>query len=434
MKRLTPFEKQAAIALEIIQRIEKSVQEGYPADNTLQSIFRAHKEYGSRDRKFFSSLTFAFFRWYGWLKELSLSQKLIAAWLLDELPPHPAIEVLKEESKFDMPVIGLQNSNVSLKEKSSFLQSISLQSQATAPEQLLPEWCGDELFYPQDANKEEHFLRLINSLQKRLPAWFRIRAYASFDDIIEKIEELNLKYKTHPFLKTAMYLENQKEPPCLASVPQELLRENAVVIQDVASQGVGMLCQPSSHQIWWDVCAGAGGKSLFLADSMNYEGKIIATDIRSGALNEFRKRMLPEDQNIIKLYQHDSKKGPPENILFDGVLIDAPCSGLGTWHRAPDARWRTNQNSIQQFSDNQYELLIKVAPYVKEGGKLIYSTCTLTAKENNQVIEKFLETRNDFHLQTQQHPLTGKVVEGPLYLWQWEGPCNGMFIAVMTRQ
>ncbi len=433
MKHLSPVEKQASIVLELIPSLEDNVAKGIPLDRALRNIFRAHREYGSRDRSFFSALSFAYFRWLGWIIELPIKERIIASWLLDDLSEHPAIKLLMQQSKcFTFELEHCTEKNT-LFEKAIWLKKAFPSLSERMPSQLLPEWCIKELFIPEDISQQEHILNCIKSFQKRVPTWFRSRAIMDVNSIIQQIKQFDYSLKQHPQLTQAMYLENPKKPDTYCTIPQELLKDNAIVIQDVASQCVGMLCEPNPKELWWDACAGAGGKSLLLADLMKNECKIVATDIRAEILEEFKKRMLPSDNDTIKIYQHDAMQGPPKNMMFDGVLVDAPCSGSGTWHRAPDARWRTGEAAINQFTEMQQGLLMKVANYVKSGGKLVYSTCTIFTKENNLIIERFLQKRKDFSLHTIRHPLTGKMTEGTLYIWPWDGPCNGMFVAVMKK-
>lgn len=199
-------------------------------------------------------------------------------------------------------------------------------------------------------------------------------------------------------------------------------------VQDIASQRVGLACDPKPGESWWDVCAGAGGKSLHLADLMQQRGRIVPTDIRAQALDELRDRARRSRSSIIQsspVTDHGSSV-----TLFDGVLIDAPCSGIGTWSRNPDARWRTPEKMIAEKSAVQRELLMRSADHVKPGGKLVYAVCTVTKEETTEVIESFLRDRPDFRPSTPPLPPPATPT---LQLWPWEGPGDGMFISVMKR-
>jgi 16S rRNA (cytosine967-C5)-methyltransferase len=137
---------------------------------------------------------------------------------------------------------------------------------------------------------------------------------------------------------------------------------------------------------------------------------------------------------MIRTRVWDGATASPPADQFDGVLLDAPCSGMGTWHRNPDARWRITGTQIDRLADLQLILLRACATRVRPGGKLIYATCTLTHAENGGLLETFLKDNPDFALHPFPHPLTGVMTTGTLAIHPWEGPCNGMFMARLTRR
>jgi 16S rRNA (cytosine967-C5)-methyltransferase len=203
-------------------------------------------------------------------------------------------------------------------------------------------------------------------------------------------------------------------------------------IQDLASQAVGIVCAPRAGERWWDACCGSGGKALHLADLMGETGRVLATDIRAGTLDEMTRRMRASRLRSIEIRKWDGTAAP--DALFDGVLVDAPCSGLGTWHRNPDARWRTSPAEIDRLATLQLGLLRTCAQRVKPGGVLVYATCTLTAPENDGVIDEFLSDGGDFLPASFPSPLDGSTCEGRLWIYPWQAGCNGMFIARFMRK
>lgn len=204
-------------------------------------------------------------------------------------------------------------------------------------------------------------------------------------------------------------------------------------VQDVASQAVTLVSAPASGSDWWDACAGAGGKAVHLADFIGQDGKVLATDIRPEALHECKKRSRAGGISIIRMQLHDLAKDAPFTKEFDGVLVDAPCAGWGTWSRNPDARWRSDPRDPAQKRNLQLRMLKNAAQCVKPGGALIYSACTFTREETTEVIERFLLEHPGFALEPFAHPLTGETTNGTLQIWPWEGPGDGMFIARLRR-
>jgi 16S rRNA (cytosine967-C5)-methyltransferase len=163
-------------------------------------------------------------------------------------------------------------------------------------------------------------------------------------------------------------------------------------------------------------------------------GQIVATDARPSALRELDRRTRSRAVGILRWQQLDAAAETPGGQAFDGVLIDAPCSGIGTWSRNPDARWRTARGDIASRAELQTRLLANAAPRVKPGGVLVYAVCTVTEAETNDVIRSFLATHSNFALDPLDHPLAGARANGELRVWPWDGPCDGMYIARMRRR
>ncbi len=204
-------------------------------------------------------------------------------------------------------------------------------------------------------------------------------------------------------------------------------------IQDLASQAVALTCAPEPGDRWWDACAGAGGKSLHLADLMGGKGVVVASDSHSGRLKETvrRARRGPHTNISTKLWDGKGVAGKPGS--FDGVLVDAPCSAIGTWRRNPDARWSLAPEAINRLAELQGRLLRAAAAGVKVGGTLVYSVCTLTPAETAEVVRGFLVEHSGFRLDPFLHPLNGSKTDGMLRIWPHEFDSDAMFIARMMR-
>jgi 16S rRNA (cytosine967-C5)-methyltransferase len=142
-----------------------------------------------------------------------------------------------------------------------------------------------------------------------------------------------------------------------------------------------------------DLAAGAGGKALALAADMKNEGEIVACDIRAGALEELRARTERAGATIIGPHL-----GEPPQGEFDIVMVDAPCSGSGTWRRQPELKWRLTRQRLEEFCRTQDALLRKAASHVRVGGRLIYATCSILPLENEDRVEQFLAERRSFAL------------------------------------
>lgn len=200
-------------------------------------------------------------------------------------------------------------------------------------------------------------------------------------------------------------------------------------IQDLASQLVGIACHPQPGETWWDTCAGEGGKTLHLCDLMKNKGLVWASDRHTGRLDTLKRRTARA-----KLFNYRAavwEGGPrlPTKGKFDGILVDAPCSGVGTWQRNPQARWTTSPADVTELAATQLALLNQVAGSLKPGGRLVYSVCTLTRRETTGVAEAFSAA----HPELEPAPVFGGAGPASATLWPHELNANGMFIAAWKR-
>lgn len=205
-------------------------------------------------------------------------------------------------------------------------------------------------------------------------------------------------------------------------------------LQDISSQIVGLVCDPKPGETWWDACAGEGGKMLHLSDLMQNKGLIWASDRADWRLKRLKLRAGRSKAFNYRSVLWDGGAKPPTKTMFDGVLIDAPCSGVGTWQRNPHARWTTTSEDVTELAAVQQQMLNTAAGSVKPGGRLIYSVCTLTKAETTEVATRFQDAHPEFAPVPFTNPLTNQPTDGnQLWLWPGDGG-NGMFIAVWRRE
>jgi 16S rRNA (cytosine967-C5)-methyltransferase len=174
-------------------------------------------------------------------------------------------------------------------------------------------------------------------------------------------------------------------------------QEGLIRIQDEASQLIARLVAPQPGERLLDLCAGAGGKTLHLAALMENRGGITALDLQSQRLRMLRDEAGRMGVTIVETRTGDAA-APAESFrgVFDRVLLDAPCSGLGTLRRNPEIRWRIAPADINRCMQLQKLLLARAADCVRPGGRLVYSVCAVTPEENEIVIGDFLRNRPDF--------------------------------------
>jgi 16S rRNA (cytosine967-C5)-methyltransferase len=399
------------------------IEEGRPADGLLSRHLRTHKELGSRDRRFLSQAVFSYFRWYGWtINKLKLPQteaSLIGA-ALDCSDLGDSFKYLETRCTLPSPVEPLGDKP--LAERMAKLNEWFRDSEGFQSLEI------SDLVLPDFANvvDPEKNLSCIEHFQKRPPTWMRSRTDPAL--LVQALADREVPCSLHDHITAAVAVEGG------VSLANALAPHVAqFVVQDIASQCVAHICAPKKGGDWWDACAGAGGKSLHLMDLMQQDGKILASDIRGTALRELKKRARKYGIRGIRTQPHNTANDEPFRKTFDGVLVDAPCSGWGTWPRNPDARWRTSKRDVVQYSTKQIKILNNAAWCVKPGGVLVYAVCTITRPETEEVAMHFLDQNPGFQLDPFTSPLTGETTEGTLQIWPWDGPGDGMFIARFVR-
>ena len=413
------LDRQGLVMTRLLEETKRSVARGVPADAHLSQFYRAHPEYGSRDRRLFSATVFAYFRWKGWIAPLASSDAAacVYASLLDQPEVDPAVQRLALQA-------GIPESHLTP------LGSLDLAAKAatlgrhagTEPlplHALVPEWVPALL--------GDAAATTIAAFQNPPPTWLRC-APPERDALIAGLAQIGADPRPHPRLASAIAVSRGS---ALRSLARE--QRDRFEIQDLSSQAAGLACRPAPGEAWWDACCGAGGKTLHLAELGGRSLPLLATDIRPSILQELERRVARLPRTGIRTAAWDGSEGRAPAGRFDGVLLDAPCSGSGTWHRNPDARWRMTLADVHTRAALQQQLLTVCAGRVKPGGLLVYVTCSLFRLENEDIVDRFLDGTPGFALEPMPHPLTGAPTPGRLLITPDAHQCNGLFVARLRK-
>ncbi|PZQ56342.1 MAG: rRNA cytosine-C5-methylase [Phenylobacterium zucineum] len=229
------------------------------------------------------------------------------------------------------------------------------------------------------------------------------------------------------------------ERPSLSRLP--MLKTGEAEIQDEGSQLVALLVDASPGDRVVDFCAGAGGKTLAMATQMQNKGLVVACDVAEGRLKRAAERFRGAGLHNIQtrlLSSERDKWVKRHKGGFDRVLVDAPCSGTGTWRRNPDARWREQEEAgLEALVALQAEILDSAARLVKPGGRLVYATCSLLPAENEAQVETFLAAHPDFQvvpLSEAAPQVRDSAHPAYLSLTPARHATDGFFAAVMVRK
>jgi 16S rRNA (cytosine967-C5)-methyltransferase len=213
--------------------------------------------------------------------------------------------------------------------------------------------------------------------------------------------------------------------------------DGVFVVQDEASQLVALYAGARPGERVLDACASPGGKTTAMAAAMNGHGVIVACDLRGRRIELLSRTVHRSGARHVHIVQADAIAAPPFGAVFDRVLLDAPCSGLGTIRRDPDIKWRRTPADLKGFADGQRNMLQRLASIVVPGGALIYATCSTEPEENDEVIEGFLATNGEFRLERplDPHPALGPFLEadGRFRTLPHRDELEGFFAAMLVR-
>jgi 16S rRNA (cytosine967-C5)-methyltransferase len=358
----------------------------------LEGLLRSDRRLGSRDRRLYRELAYAWLRHLPWTDPLIESDPGEAArriaWLAHD---GPSTRDFRSEV-----AVGLPECPEDLEEKARIL--------GCSAADLTPGWFVAEC--PEAASPP-----LRDALLSRAPLWLRLQA-ADPLPVFREFDRLGFQWKRSARLAGALELA-----PGLDVTSTDAYAGGLVEIQDIGSQLVleAAAVAPGGH--WLDACAGAGGKALPWALALGAGGRVTARDIREDALRELSRRAARAGlSGRIDFSPSDPAEG------FDGVLVDAPCSGTGTWRRAPHLRWATTQAAVGAHAERQLSILMENATRVRPGGRLVYATCSLCRTENEGVAGRFLEETRGFRAE-----LAGKTLP------PHEHDGDGFFVATFRR-
>lgn len=348
--------------LDLVSEIFKNEK---PADGIINDYLRARKYIGSKDRRFISELVWKIIR-----NRLKLE--------FDAQSNEPRKVLLyavkdKLEEVFDGAQYGL--SPLTSEEK-IWLENLNENPYPDFVEAECPEW----LF------KKIKNINLCKALNEPAEADFRTNLCGR-DEALRRLHSEG--FDAEPTAYSPYGLRSQQRISlgnCAA------YQEGLIEVQDEASQIAAILCdvQPTHKVI--DYCCGAGGKSLMLTHLMNNQGHILAHDISAKRLEAIKPRIQRLGVKNIEL----TDLVATTDRDFDRFIIDAPCSGTGTWRRSPDGKFRLTEERLYGLTKIQENLLDLAAEKVKSGGRIIYITCSVLTEEDEEMIDKFLQKNNTF--------------------------------------
>ena len=346
-------ENQHRVTLRLLAQLREHWHTDQALPARIQSLLSRDRTFGSRDRRLYRELIYTTLRYLPWIEPALGTQPEEAmrrvAWLAADLA---ATKAFRATFATGEPPDGDRAD-------------------------LLPSWfrCHcPEIFQPAE----------IEVQLRRAPLWLRLQT-TNPGRVVAEFETRGWRWRKSPIQPNALEILSE------ADVTQsDSYRAGQFEVQDLGSQLLLPAVGVETGTRWLDACAGAGGKTLQLARLTGLAGSVDAHDVRKAALLELKTRVSRARIRNVRTTSRPSEAG------YDGVLVDAPCSGSGTWRRSPHLKWTTTPAVVAERATLQMQLLERFAPSVQPGGRLVYATCSLSSEENERVVDAFLAAHADF--------------------------------------
>lgn len=362
------FMKMHRILAEASAGIVKSVfKEHRVLDHALAAAFEENPRWGKRDRGFIAETVFEVVRWrraLGFLADSEEANAMCAAQWVRMGYEIPEWWTFKGLSADEM-----------------IAREADLAAQPRVIRESIPDWL-DQLGMAElgDAWDAE-----IAALNQRAPVFLRVNTLKNTrEKAIEWLASHQVVAAEVPYLPDALVLAPGK------MLPKPLRTEGRVEIQDAGSQLIAPLLNPQAGERIIDTCSGAGGKSLHLAALMGNEGRVFGMDVDANKLGELVRRAKRAGATCINSKLITAATPTDFANIGDRLLIDAPCSGLGTLKRQPDLKWRFKPAQLERVRGIQKELLATYSAMLKPGGRLVYATCSILPSENRAAVDSLI--------------------------------------------
>lgn len=372
------------------------LRSSFPADLVVSNYFRQHRELGHADRGFVAEAVFAVLR-----RKRSLSARCA-----DEVTSRrlllAALTCLQGMNRRELDAVLTEAERKWL----AHAKAVKVEELPPAVRLDLPDWLHVLLAAQFAADDVE---RLAAGLNQPAPLDLRVNSLkATRHEVLARLLADGLAAEACPYSPLGIRLVGK---PALSKYP--LFIDGRIEVQDEGSQLLGFLLQPRRGEMVADFCAGAGGKTLLLGALMRSQGRLYAFDVAERRLARLKPRLARSGLSNVYPVRIESERDIKIRRLagkLDRVLVDAPCSGLGTLRRNPDLKWRQTLESVAELSAKQGAILSAAASLVKPGGRLVYATCSLLEAENEAVVAAFLAQHGEFVVRSAQEILAGQEI------------------------
>jgi 16S rRNA (cytosine967-C5)-methyltransferase len=374
-----------------------------PADTVLSAFFRAHPKLGVHDRGFVADSV------YGLLRRKRLLEFALAEIGIE----HPDARTLALAALARVGGLNLRAvAGAVTPDELARMEAVKGAARGPLPlavECDLPDWVIDRVLPALD---EGNLRSLARALAQPAPLDLRVNLIkADRNEVAAALAAEGIEAVPTPYSPVGLRVAGR---PALNR--HRLFTSGAIEVQDEGSQLLCHLLGPRRGEMIVDFCAGAGGKSLALGALMRSTGRVYAFDVSEGRLAKLGPRLARSGLSNVHPQRIATERDPKVKRLsgkIDRVLVDAPCTGLGTLRRNPDLKWRQTAQSVSELAAKQTAILAAAAGLVKRGGRLLYATCSILSEENERVVQAFLAAHPEFALVAPAAALAAARIELP---------------------
>jgi 16S rRNA (cytosine967-C5)-methyltransferase len=419
----------AAIAPEVLKAVIEDHKRLSPAVSAARA---ARNRLTHKDTIRILPALSALLRWWGWIEPLHLrraEENLLLAWLLDAPELSGMARVWASRVGRDPARLFLAGGAPGWTGRAEGLKRwLDGRPVNADPWRLFPDWLRDQLPVPPgDGSPKARRLSFLYALQSNAPLWMGVRT-ANARPVWNELREAGIKPWIHRRLETAAKL-----PPHTELSPLEAVQSGRLVAEDLSSQAVGTVCDPDPGERWWTVRGEGGLHAMHIAALMKGKGVVVATFDHERGRQQTALRLRRGGFHNVATRLWDGRHPPGKPASFDGVVVDAICSGVGSWRRHPDGRWIISAGQVPALAADQLRILETASTSVRPGGTLIYTALTVTRSETIDVVSAFVSAHPEFSLQPFPHPLEESTTGGTLQLWPQIHEGDARFIARMVR-
>lgn len=404
------MDKVREITLKTLYKIDK--EKAYSNIALDEELNKNRKKLEERDIGLISEIVYGTVTWKLTIDEIikkysKIKLKKYSPWILnimrigvyqivflDKIPKSAAVnESVNLCKKYGPKSSGLVNAILRKVEKDDLkdFEKIDNDIERISKNTSMPEWMVEKLV---EENGIEETERICNNSNTKPNLSIRVnKLKTTKKELIKKLNDKNIIAKEGN-LEDFIIVEKLKN---IEELPE--FKEGEFTVQDESAGLVSLVMAPQEGECILDACSAPGGKTTYIAELMENDGKILAWDLykhRTNLINQNSKRL---GINIIETKEKDASQFD-ENMInkFDKILLDVPCLGLGVIKRKPDIKWQRQESDIEEISKLQYQILDTCSQYLKEEGELVYSTCSILKEENEEIIEKFLRNNKNFQI------------------------------------